>query len=189
MEANTLRKRNEIAAITELIEKADQAGEKLGRTQLMKFLFMLKAVKGVPLNYNFSLYTYGPFDSEVLDDLAYAEQLGAIRSQVEVFPKGYQYRFSIGEKAKTILDSNADFLGKYSKIFEWVLGEFGHRDASELEMVSTLLFVDMAASERKDKISRDQLVSKVTDIKPNIPRKKIEEAVLALQGKGMIAAT
>lgn len=188
MESNTLRKINEIAAITELIEKAEQAGAKLGRTQLMKLLFMLKAVKGVPLNYNFSLYTYGPFDSEVLDDVAYAEQLGAIRSQVEVFPKGYQYRFSKGEKAKDILDSNADFLGKYSELFDWVLGEFGGRDASELEMVSTLLFVDMAAAERKEKMSPDQLVSKVTEIKPHFPRNRIEDAVKTLRGKGMIVA-
>src|SRR5919106_2296865 len=103
----TLPKKNEIAAITELIEKAEQSGVTLGRTQLMKLLFLLKAVKRVPLNYNFRLYAYGPYDSQVLEDVAYAELLGAIRSNVQMYSKGYQYQFSKGDKAQTILQSSA----------------------------------------------------------------------------------
>jgi len=36
----------------------------------MKLLYFLQEWKGVRLNYDFRLYTYGPFESEVLSDLS-----------------------------------------------------------------------------------------------------------------------
>ena len=54
--------------------KSDEGGEhgRAGRTALMKFVYFLKELKGVPFDYRFTLHTYGPFDSRVLDDLSYA---------------------------------------------------------------------------------------------------------------------
>jgi hypothetical protein len=55
----------------------------IGRTALMKYCYFLQALRGVPLGYNFSLYSYGPFDAAVLSDLGDAEALGlAPRYQV-----------------------------------------------------------------------------------------------------------
>ena len=68
-------KLDRIALIARLVARAPT---RLGRTALMKCLFFLKVVKHVPLPYSFGLYTYGPFDSDVLDDLQYAEALGAV---------------------------------------------------------------------------------------------------------------
>ena len=41
-------------------------GQTLGRTQVMKLFYFLQELKGVWLGYDFRLFTYGPFDSEVL---------------------------------------------------------------------------------------------------------------------------
>ena len=49
----------------------------LGRTAIMKLCFFLQESKGVPLGYHFSLYSYGPFDSDVLSDLGTAVRLKA----------------------------------------------------------------------------------------------------------------
>jgi hypothetical protein len=66
---------SKLAIITTLVRDSPIA---LGRTGLMKCLFFLKILENVPLPYNFRLYTYGPFDSHVLEDLQYAESLGRL---------------------------------------------------------------------------------------------------------------
>src|SRR6266699_321011 len=90
---------SKIAIITELVKQAPGG---LGRTGLMKCLFFLKILRNVPLSYNFRLYTYGPFDPDVLGDLQYAESLGAIRSMVLAYPRGYGYQFKVGPDAAKI---------------------------------------------------------------------------------------
>jgi uncharacterized protein YwgA len=52
-----------------LSELVARSNNKLGRTALMKLAFLLQTVRGVPLGYHFRLYTYGPYDGDVLDDL------------------------------------------------------------------------------------------------------------------------
>jgi hypothetical protein len=49
-----------IGLIARLVEKAP--GQTLGRTAIVKFAFLLQALRKVPLKYDFRLYTYGPFD-------------------------------------------------------------------------------------------------------------------------------
>ena len=74
---------NRLGLICSLVEKSEG---RAGRTALMKFAYFLKELKGVPLDYRFTLYTYGPFDSRVLDDLSYAEALEAVEGKLVVFP-------------------------------------------------------------------------------------------------------
>ena len=66
----------------------------------MKCLFFLKVLKNVPLPYSFRLYTYGPFDSDVLDDLRYAEALGAVESTLVAYPGGRGYEYQRGRRSK-----------------------------------------------------------------------------------------
>ena len=72
-----------------LAELARQA--RLGRTALMKILFFLQESRGVPLNYQFSLYSYGPFDSDVLSDISSAERLNVLKSTTIYYPSGIGY--------------------------------------------------------------------------------------------------
>src|SRR5262249_12172233 len=53
-----------LATIVALVERS--SGKSLGRTAVMKLLYFLSALRGVQLGYRFTLYSYGPFDSEVL---------------------------------------------------------------------------------------------------------------------------
>jgi len=40
----------------------------IGRTALMKYMYFLQTLRGVQLGYNFSMYSYGPFDADVLSE-------------------------------------------------------------------------------------------------------------------------
>ena len=46
-----------------------QQNPKLGKTAVMKAVFMLQQVKGIKLGYDFSIYTYGPYASDVMADI------------------------------------------------------------------------------------------------------------------------
>src|SRR5450432_1407815 len=92
-----------LAMITELVSRAP-AGY-VGRTALMKFCYLLQTVRQVPLGYRFTLYSYGPFDSEVLSDLGTAEAMHAVKSNVVSYPGGYGYRIQKSERADATIGS------------------------------------------------------------------------------------
>ena len=52
--------------------------------------------QGCTRGYSFGLYIYGPYENDVLNDLAQAETMRAVRSSVVPRPKGYGYEFSPG---------------------------------------------------------------------------------------------
>src|SRR5579872_1325193 len=82
-----------------LVERASSGH--IGRTALMKYMYFLQTLRGVPLGYNFSLYSYGPFDSDVLADLSSAEVLKIVEITPVEFPGGYGYRIRLGTRAKS----------------------------------------------------------------------------------------
>jgi len=57
----------------------------------MKFLYFITALRGLNLGYRFTLYSYGPFDSAVLEDSDYAATLNAVRVRTEIYRSGYGY--------------------------------------------------------------------------------------------------
>ena len=63
-----------LAVLSDLVQRAPG---RLGRTAIMKLAYFRQTVKEVPLGYNFRLYTYGPYDGDVLTDLSQAEAMRA----------------------------------------------------------------------------------------------------------------
>src|SRR5438477_5059079 len=96
-----------LAVITELASRAPNGH--IGRTALMKFSYFLQTVRGVPLGYRFTLYSYGPFDSNVLSDLSTTENLGAVQSSLTYYPGGYGYQITRGQDADSALKAAQDF--------------------------------------------------------------------------------
>lgn len=181
--ARTDNKLDRVALIAHLVA---QAPTKLGRTALMKCLFFLKAVKRVPLPYNFGLYTYGPFDSDVLDDLQYAEALGAVESTLVEYPKARGYGYQRGPKLEEVEKQAEQFLSRYEQSIEWVLNEFGRRSAIDLEMASTLVYIDRMTSGKK--VTIIDLARKVHEVKPHLALDTIEREARALKDKGLLQA-
>jgi hypothetical protein len=87
----------------------------------MKCLFFLKTVRKVPLPDSFRLYTYGPFDSHVLEDLQYAVSLGAIKSTLVAYPGGYGYQLQVGPEAERVVERAAAFVNSHRDNITWVL--------------------------------------------------------------------
>ena len=86
---NTASPETRIAILARMTKQAritmQVPNQRLGRTQVMKLLYFLQELKGIPLGYDFRLFNYGPFDSEVLSDLSLACSSNAIVEETVLF--------------------------------------------------------------------------------------------------------
>jgi uncharacterized protein len=172
-----------------IVELAKQSPRPMGRTALMKYCYLLQTLRRVPLGYDFRLYSYGPFDVAVLGNLDYAKFIGAVRESVEYYPGGYSYEIEAGEQAAEIKSRSGDFLWEYGDHIDWVAREFGKYSATELELVSTLIYVDKETASDGASLSVAELVRKVGEIKPHFTQTQIAHQVKVLSECGLLAAT
>jgi uncharacterized protein YwgA len=163
-----------------------RAPGKLGRTAIMKLAYFLQTLKRVPLEYDFRLYTYGPFDSDVLNDVGQLESLRALKSELIYFPSGYGYEFSAGPKQESLLKLTENQSQKYQDEIKWVLDEFGHRTAADLELLSTIVFADQEASQQEKPITHGELARTVKEIKPRFTEEYIQKTIRDLDAKGIL---
>src|ERR1700694_5809855 len=111
-----------LALLPVLAERA-HAGH-IGRTALMKYMYFLQTVRGVPLGYNFSMYSYGPFDSEVLADLSSGEMLHIVDVSPVEFSGGYGYRIVPGLRAESAKRNAIQFLKDHGEDINWLFSVF-----------------------------------------------------------------
>ncbi|QDU36782.1 hypothetical protein Mal4_10800 [Maioricimonas rarisocia] len=152
------------AVLTRLVEHAPKPP---GRTVLMKWAYLLQVLRGVPLGYRFSLYNYGPYDASVLNDLSSAVAEGKIREDTVRYASGsgYQYRSVSDETAQIFANTDRGTVPHDDDV-EWVLAEFGNCSASELELVSTIVFANREMTRKGQAYSRESLSRRVRAIKP-----------------------
>ena len=115
---------NRLATITTLVDKSKNPN--LGHTAIMKLAYFLQALRNVPLGYNFRLYTYGPYDADVLGDLKYAEVLEAVTSETIMYPCGYGYEIQKGNAANTIIERASDFIDNTKMMLNGSLMSLGN---------------------------------------------------------------
>jgi uncharacterized protein len=155
-----------------------------GRTALMKLAYFAQELKGVPLGYNFTLYSYGPFDSAVLSDLDIAETMSAVRESVYYHDGGYGYKISAHPDW-----TPTSALEKYDAEISEIVNRFGELKPSELELLSTLVYIDREAKDRHQQLSMSRLIDKTHDIKPRFSRNLIAKEAEVLLGEGLLSAT
>ncbi len=162
-----------LATIVTLVERKPR----IGRSVLMKLCYFLQTLRNVPLGYRFTLYSYGPFDSNVLSDLASAESFGGLHSDIVLHSNSYTYEIAPSTKSDSLKAWAADFIKHYDSDFNWVLNEFGDWESGDLELLSTIVYVDRESEGASEKLSQGALVQKVLDVKPRFEEAYIREKV------------
>lgn len=175
-----------MALISVLAEHSPE--NRLGRTQVMKFLYFLQVLRDVPLGYRFTLYSYGPFDSDVLADLANAEALKVVDSRVIQFSGGYGYEIRPGRNAEWLQSRAARFLERYEPDVAWVMAKFGKLNSGQLELVSTIIYVDQEAAGDGEELSLDEIAEIVEEIKPHFSHDEIMKFAAWLDDDGLLQA-
>jgi len=161
----------------------------LGRTALMKFCYLLQTVRHVPLGYRFTLYSYGPFDSDVLSDLGTAENLEAVKASVVRYSGGYGYRISKADRAEATIEAGIGLLESHISDIDWVIAEFGSHGSADLELESTVVYVDREAERRGEHLTISELAGRVKDVKPHFKEPYIAEKANNLYEKKLLRSS
>lgn len=147
----------------------------------MKLCYFLQTICEVPLEYEFSLYSYGPFDSDLLSDLQTAEAMSVLTSEVQHYSGGYKYDIRLSEKSEQAKELGKDFLKLYDAKIKWATEKFGAFTASDLELLSTLVFVYQEGF--KEQASLEKAVKSV---KPHFSDSHISKQAAWLSQQGLL---
>jgi uncharacterized protein len=176
-----------LALLPALAERAP-AGH-IGRTALMKYMYFLQTVRGMPLGYRFSMYSYGPFDSDVLSDLSSAEMLKIVDVAPVEFSGGYGYRIRPGARAEFAKANAGEFLTDHRADIDWLFSTFGALNSAELELASTIVYVDREFAQRKQQGAVSDIAARVNEIKPHFTRGQIKGFVDQLLRQDVLTST
>ena len=160
-----------------LAHKLKEISPQYGKTVLMKMAYLLQEVYKVPLGYRFSLYTYGPYSSEVLADLDRSRYRGWVN--VEYIEDEVGFQITPGQKAATISELQDSFK-EYEAEVEKLVENFGSFRAKELELRTTISYVWSkldGSGERKG----NQVIESVSQLKPHFKRGEIRRALEELK--------
>ncbi len=177
---------NRYALIAELADRFKNACPQFGKTALQKMVYLLQELYGVKGSYGFSLYTYGPFSSQLLQDLDFVDTAKGVDVCAVSGTRGYL--ILPGEQNRAIREKAKDFLSKpeVQKALDTLVADFGGYWAKDLELRSTIVYVDRDANRTGKPLTRDELVQMVSEIKSHFSKEEICQAVAELEFKGYI---
>lgn len=156
-----------------------QQNPKLGKTAIMKATFMLQQVKGVKLGYDFSIYTYGPYASDVMTDIDNLVEEGFISSTMYPYNNYVGYRLEVtkngeAEIAMQPMDTESQAL---KDISDFIRG----KSAKELELYSTIIYIANLYKKNAWSGGEKSIVEKVKEIKPHFSTDDIQGAYQQLK--------
>lgn len=163
---------NQFGLIAELADQLKNRSPKFGKTILQKLVYIIQEIYGVPCDYNYILYNYGPYSSELANDLSYFTLLEGVN--VEWSGKGYE--ISPSAKTEHFKERANDFLAKNKDVILKTIENFGSMSAKELELRSTIIFVDKQITNLDEEQKKDMIVNKVSEIKPHFTVEEIKNA-------------
>jgi hypothetical protein len=166
---------NKVGLISKLAKEFELTRIQFGKTAIMKYLYILQEVFKVPLGYEFSLYTYGPYCSDVLLDLDYTEAIDGVRIySVDTGTGGYSIRPS--HKTDEYIKKSRDFISEHAESINAVIELFGSMSARDLELRSTIIYLYKNYLQNNWKIDSNEIAFDVKEIKPYFSMEEILDA-------------
>lgn len=158
------------AILTELVERLREGGSWCGETHIQKTTYFLQELLKVPTEFEFILYKHGPFSFALRDELSEMRADGLI----ELEPREYPYGPSLNATtdSKELREHFTKTLDKYRQQLDFVIRELGEKGVSELEQLSTALFVYLENPAR----DRNSQIERLLKLKPHLSRAVAEIA-------------
>ncbi|MDE2938600.1 MAG: hypothetical protein OXR67_06735 [Chloroflexota bacterium] len=166
-----------------LAHKLKEISPQYGKTVLMKMAYLLQEVYEVPLGYRFSLYTYGPYSSEVLADLDRSRYRGWVN--VEYIEDEVGFQITLGQNAATLSELKDSFKS-YEAEVEEVVENFGRFRAKELELRTTISYVWSKLGGPEEQ-KGNQVIESVSQLKPHFKKGEIQTALEELMEMGVVS--
>ncbi len=172
---------NRVGLISKLSKDFENSSAPLGKTAVMKNLFILQEVFKVPCGYKFSLYTYGPYCSDVLSDLDYTEAIEGVK--INTVGTGYNIKSST--KTDVYIHKAECYLEKYKEEIEKAYELFGNMSARDLELHSTIIYIYKNYIIHSWDISISEITNDVRELKPYFSENEIHNAFERLNNIGV----
>jgi len=169
---------NRYALIAELAKRLDAVSPQFGKTALQKLIFFLQEVYRIDCGYDFKLYSYGPFDSQLLGDLDLVENWGCVSVEsVNASLGGYQIRPTkevdyVRRKATDFLDAPDT-----KKAIDNLVNIYGVMTARDLELRATIVYVERNLRAKGKSPTKKKICHLISQIKPKFSRQEIEDVV------------
>jgi uncharacterized protein YwgA len=157
-----MNEQQQSAIILSLIEHLRNRGSWCGETHVQKATYFLQELMGAPLNFDFILYKYGPYSFGLSD------VLGAMRadSLIRLSPNPpYGPSLAPGDMTEQIKKQFPQTLKKFEKEIDFVAQQLGAKPVSELEALSTALYVKL---HQQGDIPPERHVELLRELKPHI---------------------
>ncbi len=122
----------------------DLSGVPLGRTIIQKLCYFVKS-KGVPLDYDFDIYHYGPYSQNLyfrMDDMA-ADGIVTDENATNMCNsnlKTNRSKYLPGDNVDKLLEMYSGDLSKFTTTIDNVIDVFREFDHTGLELLSTIHF-------------------------------------------------
>ncbi|RJQ48733.1 MAG: hypothetical protein C4538_03370 [Nitrospiraceae bacterium] len=171
------------AVISYLADKLESK-TKLGKTALQKLIYLLQEAYNVPLEYNFKFHFYGPFSSRLSGDLDYVDYLKGVDVEYEQSTGGYYIK--PGVQKENIINKGKDFLEEYRQQLDEAIENFGTSYASNLELLSTIVYVSKEVEHEENHCTYDKVIERTGSLKPKFNPGQISEALEKLKEKNLI---
>lgn len=178
------------ALIAELTKRLDSVSLHFGKTALQKLVFFLQEIYQVDCGYDFELYTYGPYDSQLVSDLDLIEHWGCVSvTRVNDLLGGYRIRPT--EAVDSIRGKAAEFLDheKTKQALANLVLTYGSMTARDLELRATTVYVARNFQRKGETATIEKICRLVAQIKPKFTADEIKQAVVELSEKRHIQFT
>jgi uncharacterized protein YwgA len=167
------------ALIAELIERFSEGKYRLGKTALQKMIYLLQRSFGVDCDYSYTLYTYGPYSSDVARDLDVVAGFGGAVLNYDYSFAGFEIQ--PGPATGELRGRAKEFLEEIRQKLDNLVADFGRFNAKELELRSTVVYLSAPGQPRTD------LINHVHEVKPHFSNSQIESAISELEKKGYLS--
>lgn len=158
----------------------DSLGIIEGRKSYQKLLYLAKAL-GIPIDGSYVMYYYGPHSKEVDHKLEYMLFRGILKEQ-----NSTKY-FVPGDKTKSIIEENHEFINKYKDTLDRVIHNFGKLEPLQLELITTTHFLYSNLKHLYNKTDKHSILNEVRKTKsPKFNEEQIEAAYNILVTKDLI---
>lgn len=163
------------ATLVSLVESLRENESWCGETNIQKASFFLQEMTGVPLEFDFVLYKYGPYSFKLTDELT-ALRADSILT-LEVRDPKYGPSYVPGEMSSFVLERFSKTVSQYKKQVKFVAGKLGKKGVADLECLATSLYVWL-----KGESSAKARAAKIVTLKPHIRQAQAEQAVREVDG-------
>lgn len=167
MQFNTENPWDRYALMTELISRLEKVNPCIGKTILEKMLYLLQVLCKVDVGYDFEFYTYGPYSSQILNDLTQVEHWRGLKvERISDLLNGY--KITTDSKASFFIEKGRALIDtpQIDQALKNIINIFGAYSAKDLELLATIVYVDQEIKMDENIPSQEQIFEIVKQLKP-----------------------